>query len=177
MVVIGAVFSGWGKHGENLQQASKLVVAMSDLLLRTKSNGLKGSTPWPQFLSEAAEEYLSSRGTHREYLESLIARGKRRHGGFLAGPSDHPGPMFGLPHVRIILLLISDVEKRVSALRLIAKTLNARPDSLLIRYRQLKKSNVMISVQESTDFDDAMFVHTQDGDTTIHIQDNKSHES
>lgn len=75
-VVLGTVFSGWGKCGDDLQQASKLVVAMSDLLLPTGSNGPGYSVPLPRFLGEAAEEYLLSEGLHKDFLQGLLPRGK-----------------------------------------------------------------------------------------------------
>lgn len=68
--------------------------------------------------------------------------------------------MYGLSHVGDVLRLISDVEKKIYTLRFIAKTLHARPDSLLIRYRQIKKSSVKSS--EPAGFDDEMFLYTQD---------------
>ncbi|KAL3418007.1 hypothetical protein PVAG01_11017 [Phlyctema vagabunda] len=139
MVILGAVLSGWGKYGDDLQQALKLVVALSEFLLTSLPAGPKEPVSWLQLLVKASREYFRSNGSHRVYLESLISRGRRRHRNFLAEPSESPLPIFGMSHTQYLLPLIDDVEKRVSTLRFLAKSLNLRPGSLLIRYRRPAK--------------------------------------
>jgi hypothetical protein len=135
LVILGAIFAGWAKNGNDLKTAAQLVVAMSDYIVLNRQATSRRATTWLQYLAEAACTFLTSEGTVRQYQESLIARGKRRHGAFLAEPLAQPAPMFGVATIKDLLFLITDEEKRVQMLRFVAQSLCARPDSLLIRYR------------------------------------------
>jgi hypothetical protein len=134
-VVLGSVFSGWGEHSRDIQKASEFVFHLGEFITSSKSALVKAPRSWVELLAEAAESYLSAERSDKEYIQSLILRGRRRYKHFLADPAEHQAPFFGITRVTTLLSLITDSEKRVAALRLIAKKLlKARPDALLIRY-------------------------------------------
>jgi hypothetical protein len=138
-VILGTVFAGWAEHGHDFQQACDLIVALWDYIITSRTKRLRRPSSWLHLLAEAAEAYNSSLGTQKQYFKSLISRGRRRYWSFLAELADHPSPMFGISNVGALLSLISDVEKKVAALRFIAKALNTRSNSFLIRYRRIKE--------------------------------------
>ncbi|KAL9607957.1 MAG: hypothetical protein Q9167_007180 [Letrouitia subvulpina] len=97
----------------------------------------QGGTTWLQYLAEAAETYVTSVDMQRRHIESLIARGRRRHGYFLADPKGHPSPMFGISNVSTLIRLVKGEERRVELLRLLASSFETRADALLIRYKHV----------------------------------------
>ena len=140
LVVLGTVISSWGKHSDDTGAACKFIMALWDFFDCHRLKQVHNSRPWLQHLAEAASTYLSASDIQRDYFESLISRGRRRHRDFLANPAEHPSPMFGISNVSSLLSLVSGADKKVAVLRILARHLNASPESrLLIRYRRPKQ--------------------------------------
>jgi hypothetical protein len=154
-VILGSVFSSWAEHGRDIQTASEFVFHLGEFITSSKSTLAKKPRSWVELLAEAAESYLSAEGSDKEYIQSLILRGRRRYKNFLADPDEHRPPFFGITRVTTLLSLIVDNEKRVSALRLIAKRLlKARPDALLIRYARKLPESPRIETHFAAAFED-----------------------
>ncbi|KAJ4291262.1 hypothetical protein N0V88_006263 [Collariella sp. IMI 366227] len=134
-VLFGSLLAGWEHYGENIEQAAELIVVLNDFLARHRVHAVGASRSWIQLLADSAEEYLTTPESDRQYIRSLIFRGRRRYKNFLFEPSEAYPLLFGLTNVNTLLKLMTNMETKVTALRLIAESLvNARPDSLLIRY-------------------------------------------
>lgn len=166
-VVLGSVFSGWAEHGRNIQKASQFVFQLGEFITRSKSLLAKAPRSWVELLAEAAESYLSAEGSDKEYIQSLILRGRRRYKNFLADPAEQQAPFFGITRVTTLLSLIVDSEKRVSALRLVAKNLlKAKPDALLIRYARKLPETQRIEKQFAAAVDDTISSNHQSNTQT-----------
>lgn len=157
LVTLGSVFSGWKKHGDDIEKASILVLKVSTYLFeKSQSHELIG-THWLQYLTDAAEGFLSSKGVQREHFRTLIDRGRRRYGTFLCDGQLQPSPMFDISTVRALIDLITEEEKRIEVLRFIAASLNVQYDTLIIRYKPILRSTSPDLRRDQEDLDDLAY--------------------
>ena len=142
-VILGVVFAGWREYGDDFNKACEIITAIARVACDPQDDRPRDSVSWLAKLAAAAEKYMMSTDLEAEHMRSLIARGRRRHEGFLG--VGHPPPMFGLDSVEAILSVISRPENRLTFLRKVAETIKAEtrdlePHDLIIRYRWTARS-------------------------------------
>ncbi|KAF2232360.1 hypothetical protein EV356DRAFT_450297, partial [Viridothelium virens] len=106
-VTLGSVFAGWGRYGDPMTPACRLMLSLWD--------------------------FIANSGI--DLIENLIARGRRRYSNFLAKLSKHPGPMFGMANLHILLSLVDGLDNKSAALQWLTTRLRFLGDPLLIRSR------------------------------------------
>ncbi|KAL9079923.1 MAG: hypothetical protein Q9157_001215 [Trypethelium eluteriae] len=135
-VTLGSVFAGWGRYGDPMTPACRLMLSLWDFIANSGIVRLTLRRPWLQSLAQAAETYLTvAEGIEKDLIENLIARGRRRYSNFLAKLSKHPGPMFGMANLHILLSLVDGLDNKSAALQWLTTRLRFLGDPLLIRSR------------------------------------------
>lgn len=149
VVVLGCVLSSWGKYGQDIRKSAQFILNLEEVVVKGRSEKGPYRRTWLNYLAEAAEAYLSASGIEQQHLHSLICRGRRRYRNFLAQPDHHRGAFFDMNNINTFLLLIPEMEAKISALRHIAQRLSASdPESLIIRYRVSRKPHFLDFVND-----------------------------
>jgi hypothetical protein len=160
-LILGCVFGGWKEYGSTPTIGVSWLMRLHDLLEKfpkrleekktiemrqfakhegnpfpmTTLHTIQSSKSWIEWLFNAGQRLLDSKGHERKVATQLVALGKRRATA-LCPDQSIPSPIFGLSDPSILIPILTDDESRIKFLRGIASKLSLDGPRHIIRYKR-----------------------------------------
>ncbi|KAH7317189.1 hypothetical protein BKA65DRAFT_410970 [Rhexocercosporidium sp. MPI-PUGE-AT-0058] len=141
-IILGCVFEHWGEFAETPEDGLKWLARM-ELLLSDQTEAREaqnGRNPqyvlWFNSLCSAGRRLraiLNTSSVESDLAKQELNFGRRRES--FVFREGGPGPLFGIPSVKVLVSLMEDEERRIDLLRKVAQEYSLDSANFIIRYK------------------------------------------
>jgi hypothetical protein len=147
LLCLGSVLAGWGELGSDVVAAAEFFVVLWERIQEATidpdnpEHYAASDASWLSMLVSASRKLLLLEGQERQNALSIVAFGRRKARRFLAEPTDHPPPMFGLSALFVTNCISNDrnfppTDDDVMMMRTVAQQLQLPPGDCIIRIKR-----------------------------------------
>jgi hypothetical protein len=147
LLCLGSVLKGWGELGSDVVAAAEFFIVLWERIQEAAidpnnmNHYAASDSSWLSMLVSASRKLLLLEGQERQNALSIVAFGRRKARRFLAEPTDHPPPMFGLSALFVTNCISNDTNlcftnDDIIMMRTIAQQLQLSREDCIIRIKR-----------------------------------------